>query len=152
MMDETQIRNYARKIGRSRMRLLNKYPFYGLLLMYLKFTIDRDLPTESTDGEKIYFGADFLDNLTDEELDFVLMHEIMHIALQHIFRGKDKVHDLFDIACDIVANSNIMLEQGRKTHFVLSAYGEAVHLAHGAYRALGEHLARQAVGEQIRQE
>jgi predicted metal-dependent peptidase len=46
--------------------------------------------------------------LSDDELDFVLMHEILHVALQHCFRDNSRESYDFNIACDIVVNSNIM--------------------------------------------
>ena len=89
----------------SRLRLLNTHGFYGLLLMHMLFAIDVDCETASTDGTSIYFGPRFLESLSDSELDFIMMHETLHVALQHISRGKNLEHERFNIACDIVINS-----------------------------------------------
>ena len=112
------------------MRLLCSHGFFGLLLMHMRYSVDEETETAYTDGERINFGADFLDALSDDELDFVMMHEIMHVVLQHCLRGEDCDNHLFNVACDIVVNSNILLEKGMDTRAItLSRYGEAMHLA-----------------------
>ena len=76
------------------------------------------------------FSPDFLDTLSDRELDFVLMHEIVHIALRHYDRIGGFDNEKFNIACDIVVNSNILLSENMdKSAITLGAYGESMHLA-----------------------
>ena len=75
-LSEQKIREYSMRLMKSRLRLLCTNGFYGLLLMHLTYTIDESAPTAYTDGFRIAFGPDFLDNLSDSELDFVMMHEI----------------------------------------------------------------------------
>ena len=88
-LSEEQIREYVKRLLVSRMRLLCKHGFFGLLLMHMKFGVDENVPTAYTDGVKVVFGTKFLDGLSDSELDFVMMHEIMHVVLQHCFRGRN---------------------------------------------------------------
>lgn len=121
---------FIRKILLSRTRLLCSHPFFGLLLMYMKFRIDENSPTAATDGEYITFGVDFLKSLSDAELDFVLMHEVMHVASRHCFRGQDLSQELFNIACDIVVNSNILAENdGDLASITLRGFGVSMHIA-----------------------
>ena len=91
----------------SKLRLLYENGFYGVLLSHMKFSIDEECETAYTDGERIAFSPAFMDQLSDPQLDFVLMHEVLHVALLHCFRTGDRQSDLFNIACDIVVNSNI---------------------------------------------
>lgn len=129
-LSEEQIRGYIRRLLLSRMRILCSHGFYGLLLMHMTYSIDEALDTAATDGIRIMFGADFLDSLTDSELDFVMMHEILHVALRHCLRGADRDGERFNIACDIVVNSNILLEnQMNRKSITLKKYGESIHLA-----------------------
>ena len=97
--------------------------------MHMKFSLDAELATAATDGEYICFGAKFLSELSDGELDFVLMHEILHVALKHCFRADGKDATAFNIACDIVVNSNIFLESGDLLTITLRKYGESMHVA-----------------------
>lgn len=123
-------REYIKRILLSRMRILCNNGFYGLLLMHMEFAIDTGCETACTDGRKIYFGPSFLNNLDDDELDFIMMHEIMHCALQHCTRGNDLDHDAFNIACDIVVNSNILeSNKGNLNSITLKTYGESMHIA-----------------------
>lgn len=129
-LSEEQIRGYIRRLLLSRMRILCNHGFYGLLLMHMTYSIDEALDTAATDGIRIMFGVKFLDSLTDSELDFVMMHEILHVALRHCLRGADRDGERFNIACDIVVNSNILLEnQMDRQSITLKQYGESMHLA-----------------------
>ena len=103
------IRECTRRLMLSRMRLLCDNGFYGLLLMHAKLGIGDKHETAWTEaGEKITFNPKFLQSLTDSELDYVLMHEILHVVLQHCSRNGDRDSEQFNIACDIVVNSNIL--------------------------------------------
>jgi len=94
------------------------------------YSIDENLDTACTDGMRIAFGPDFLDSLTDSELDFVMMHEILHVVLQHCLREDNREHEEFNIACDIVVNSNILLENNMSRNSItLKKYGESMHIA-----------------------
>ena len=107
-LTDSKKKEYIKKIAYSRLRVLNNHGFYGLLLMHMSFGLDEEAKTAYTDGHKICFSPEFLDELKDSELDFVLMHEILHVVLKHCFRGKKYDNELFNIACDIVVNSNIL--------------------------------------------
>ena len=112
------------------MRILCNHGFYGLLLMHMIYSIDENLDTACTDGVRIAFGPDFLESLTDSELDFVMMHEILHVVLQHCIREDNREHEEFNIACDIVVNSNILLENNMSRNSItLKKYGESMHIA-----------------------
>lgn len=117
-----------RRILLSRMRILMNHGFYGLLLMHMRFALDSSIDTAATDGMKIYFSPDFMEELSDSELDFVLMHEIMHVALCHCFRGLEHDQQLFNIACDIVVNSNILYSNNMDVKSItISKYGVSMN-------------------------
>lgn len=128
-VSSSKIQEYGKRLMLSRLRLLNTHGFYGLLLMHMRFAIDVDCETASTDGTSIYFGAQFLESLSDSELDFIMMHEILHVALQHITRGKDLEHERFNIACDIVINSNILLANNMQKTSIMIGGDELMHIA-----------------------
>lgn len=127
-VSEERQREYLKRLLLSRMRILCDHGFFGLLLMHMRFAVDETLETACTDGSRIIFGTEFLEALSDRELDFVMMHEIMHVALAHCARGKDLDHERFNIACDIVVNSNILLENGMDlSSITLREWGESMH-------------------------
>ena len=130
MLSQDRVKICTRRLLESRMRILNEHGFFGLLLMHMSFSLDEKSETAATDGQRIIFSPDFMDELSDSELDFVMMHEILHIALQHCLRGTTYDQQLFNIACDIVVNSNIFKEnQMNKSAITLKKYGEAMHIA-----------------------
>lgn len=110
---------------RCRSRILEAYPLFGQLMMRLRMGA---LPcgTACTDMTHIIFDPDFADALSDDEMTFVMLHELLHCVLSHCTRGKGRLPEPFNIACDIVVNSCI-LELIGKPEF--SVAGEnAMHL------------------------
>ena len=123
-------REYIQRLLLARLRILNECSFYGLLLMNMKFSIDVNSPTAYTDGNKICFGPEFMDELNDRELEFVLMHELLHVVLKHCYRGLEYNNFWFNVACDIVVNSNILKSRDMDLSYIsIRKYGESMHLA-----------------------
>lgn len=129
-MKQATDQELARKLLFSRVRVLSKHGFYGLMLMHLNLTLE-DCETAYTDGSKIAFGRDFLSMLTQSEIDFILMHEILHVALKHVFRGIDYNQELFNIACDIVVNSTILHDASEKLESITVQGNVSMHLING---------------------
>ena len=104
-----KLREYTRRMMIARMRLLCKNGFYGLLLMHVKMNLSYEKETAWSDfTEKLYFNPNFLEQISDRELDYVLMHLILHIALKHLQRKGDYEDICYEQAADIVVNSNIL--------------------------------------------
>lgn len=110
-LSNEQIHRLSKKLMLSRMRILCDNGFYGLLIMHLKFTLDDSGESAWTDGVRIGINPNFLENLSDNELDYVLLHQILHIVLKH---GKRTLNDenfnkqRYDMASDIIVNSIIL--------------------------------------------
>lgn len=130
-MDKFDKRTYEiiKRLQNARLSLLSKQPFYALLLLHMKFALDISCETAYTDGERIAFNPDFMDKISDKELEFVLMHEVLHAALGHPLR-KQSDYDLecYDKACDIVVNSNILYSFNMDIKSItLKNFGVAMH-------------------------
>ncbi|MBR0414638.1 MAG: hypothetical protein IJI67_06180 [Clostridia bacterium] len=129
-LSNEKIQEFMKKLLYSRMRILNNNGFYGLLLMHMVFSLDEKTPTACTNGMRIAFNPDFLDRLSDKELDYILMHEILHVVLQHCFRTGERKSEKFNIACDIVVNSNILLSNDMDLGSItIKGEGPGMHLA-----------------------
>lgn len=127
-LSEKQLNEFSRKLLTARMRLVMSHPFYGALLMHVILSVDEECETAFTDNERICFGAEFLNNLSAREVEFVMLHEIMHIVLHHCKRGLGYNQLVFNIACDIVVNSTILETFGNDvSKITLAKYGESVH-------------------------
>ena len=107
------IEKLTKKIYLSKLRLLSHHGFFGSLLIGMNFVLvtDEELFKNSTgaatDGKTIYFKPDELEAYSNQDLDIVIMHELLHIALKHVYRNKNFDKELYNRACDIVVNSNI---------------------------------------------
>ncbi len=91
-----------------RIDLLKKMPFYGDILTHLQFEERKDIGTAATDGFKVMYNPVFLTKMRDSEgigaVNYVLMHEVFHILLQHPLRGRERNRDIWNIAADLVVN------------------------------------------------
>lgn len=125
------INKYVKKIQEAKFSLMRTHPFYAVLLMHINFGLDNYAETAYTNGKLIAFAPDFLDKLSSNELQFVLMHEVMHIVLNHCNRLIDGMDlETFNIACDIVVNSNILYSlDNDASKITVKEFGESIHLA-----------------------
>ncbi len=102
-------------IGKARTQMLLRYPFFGTLALYLKPKVDPSTPTMRTEGFTLSFNDNFIQDLVNaggvKLLMGTLVHEVMHAALQHIWRRGNRDRNLWDMACDYVVNQ-IVKDQG----------------------------------------
>ena len=93
---------------------ITDFPFFAVLLMQLQLE-ENDLnganQTMCTNGNKIMFNSGFVNKLTFEELCFVELHEVMHVALGHLWRRGTREPQLWNIATDYAVNA-ILKEVG----------------------------------------
>ncbi len=115
--DSKLYQSAAVRLKEAKVRILAKLPFYGSLIMRMQVGLAK-CNTAYTDMQKIVFDPEFVDRITEEQLEFVYCHEVMHCALNHCTRGKTLNNYVYNIACDIVVNSNILQSMG-KSFFVV---------------------------------
>ncbi len=96
-----------RKIQEARFRLLNLYGEIAEPLRYITYVATNEVWRISTNGRYIYFSADWVNKLSEQELDFILSHVLMHILLGHINRPKYYYGDRYHMAADVVANGKL---------------------------------------------
>ncbi len=104
-MTKDRILRLRYKILEGRGRLMEKLPFFALLLMYLRWVAVPGMKKVSTDGRTVYFAPEYLDKLYPHELDYLFCHLIMHIILEDIWRAHDLADDDYHFACDIRLNA-----------------------------------------------
>lgn len=128
---DSQVRALGRRLLAARGRILAEHGFYGLLLMHMKFAIGDELDTAWVSRDTITFNPEFSDKLDADELCFVLEHEVLHAALGHLERQGERDPELFNLACDIVVNSNIKHSNGDDPASITlrCQSGESFHLA-----------------------
>lgn len=106
MTDERK-KKLRKKLKESRKRIFLMDMEFAEPLREMIFVATKDVKKISTNGSCIYFEPEWLWKLSENALDFILSHQVMHIALGHINRPKFYRGDRFHLACDIVANSHL---------------------------------------------
>lgn len=105
--------NQEQRLKRSHIALM-KHPetaLYSGIIMMGKSEIKDDIPTACTDGINKYYGRKFIEKLTDAELRALILHENLHIALNHVSRFKSLWLEnprLMNACADYVVNDVIV--------------------------------------------
>ena len=103
----TEVANPSRRIAASQVRLAERYPFFAALLMMAPVVITDSVLTAATDGRQLLFNPEFIEPLSADELDGLIVHELLHCALLHIPRRGEREPLLWNIAADIHINGMI---------------------------------------------
>jgi len=97
-----------KRIVQSRVRLLMNHAFFGNMATRLIIKDATDwCPTAATDGKHLYYNKNFLGALPDEELDFVIAHEVMHCVYDHFDRRATRDPQYWNMAGDYVINNDL---------------------------------------------
>ena len=92
------------RLERARYGLLLDTPFFGSLMVRLRVEPGYPRETFCTDGVRIRYHQGYADSLGEEELKYILCHEILHCALGHIWRTGGRDLAVWNRACDYVVN------------------------------------------------
>lgn len=125
-MDQIKVKETVRRMTEARALLVRDNPFFGHLSMGLQLAC-APCETACTDGSRLIFDPEFVEILSGRELQFVILHEVLHCVLEHCIRGQNVQSLLYNIACDIVVNSTILDMWGLDTFKIVGK--EAMHLA-----------------------
>lgn len=94
--------------------LIRAFPFMGYMILTTNFLWTTDIPTMSATtvgGNRIFINEDFINDelKSNEERCFVIVHEILHIFLEHIGRQTENNYHagLWNVATDYAINSYI---------------------------------------------
>ena len=93
-----------RRIAKAKTALILEHPFFGNLAMNMPFEISDAVPTAGTNGDRVLFNPDYCERLNDEELLFLVAHEICHPMFDHIYRKGERDHKKWNYAGDAVIN------------------------------------------------
>ncbi len=105
-----------KKINRATLWISINKGFYGELLSHINIwgTYELNPNTITTNGRDIIFHPDFIMSLTDEELRFCIIHEILHCISEHQERRDNRDPEIWNIACDYAINPLLKDESGIK--------------------------------------
>ena len=94
--------------------------YSGVVLMGTSKVID-NCPTAYTDGVNKRYGRKFMEGLSDPELTALVLHENLHVALNHMGRFKQKFEEnpqLMNVAADYVVNDIIVSISANDSNFI----------------------------------
>jgi predicted metal-dependent peptidase len=104
-MDENKL------INKAKIRLFTERntTFFSALLANLKLEWTDRVPTGATNGTHLYLNKDFVKSLSLDEILFLLLHEVYHVALDHVGRRDSANLDpmLWNVAGDYVINNDL---------------------------------------------
>ena len=96
----------------ARVGLLLKQPFFGNLATRLIIKEGGEwCKTAATDGRHIFFNKKFFEPLTTKQIQFVLAHEILHNAFDHMGRREGRHPRIFNYANDYCVNGQIVRDK-----------------------------------------
>ena len=83
----------------------------GGVMCFGKWEVTDKVPTAGTDGKNVWYGREFCEPLSDEELRFLILHETMHKTARHMQVYKT-IHKLdaqrANAACDYWINNELI--------------------------------------------
>jgi predicted metal-dependent peptidase len=96
-----------RDVRASMARLRARSPFFGTLAMYARFVPNPEIETAATDGLDVFYNPAFFASLPSDHLDAVIVHEVLHAALDHVYRRGGRSPLRWNFAADVVVNGLI---------------------------------------------
>ena len=106
-------------LRKSRVQMLIAFPFFGILAMLLRLEVSYNMPTAGTDGEGFFYNPYFVKSLSEEEQNWLVVHEVMHAALKHIWRRGSRNPRKWNVACDYAIHSimyQFVNDSGKSEH------------------------------------
>ena len=111
--DEDRARARA-MLKRARFRMATaldlRTAFFGAMLLSLPMEEDESVGTMATDGTRILYAPSFVRDVVPDEsrASPILLHEVLHVAHNHMgrMRGKDPL--LWNLSCDLSINGTVM--------------------------------------------
>lgn len=99
-MNDQNISEASKKLLKAKALLILDYPFFGLLVLRLKYKETTDISSAGVDGKTCFYNPMFIDQISLPETIGLLAHEIMHVALGHHVRRYNRNPKKWNIACD----------------------------------------------------
>lgn len=101
-------------IRKARIKFLYDSPFFASISMYLNIKESEHIETVGVDFRgNLYYNPKWVSKLSFEELKWVMAHETLHLAFEHLLRCGNREHFLWNVATDYAVNSIVEEENQR---------------------------------------
>lgn len=104
-MSDAELKKVHNELIKSRVQIMFDYSFFGYLIMHLQLEPDYTIDTAATDGKIFYYNPYFIKALSMPERSWIIVHEVMHAALKHLWRCGTRIPEKWNYACDYAIHS-----------------------------------------------
>jgi len=100
-----------KRLAKAKTSLILEHPFIGAVALNMPMVLDESIPTAGTNGKRVAYNPEFIKDLTDEQLKFLVAHECLHPMLEHNYRRNGRQPQRWNKACDFVINKLLFDER-----------------------------------------
>jgi predicted metal-dependent peptidase len=101
----------ATKIEKAKTQIVFNHAFYACILLRRPIVVTRDIPTAGINREgQIYVNPDFIEPLSNAQVQFLLLHECWHWLKMSFLRKEWRDDQLWNTAEDAVINESLVAE------------------------------------------
>ena len=116
IQDQATVAELSKKIDKAKMQIMmssTRTTFFSALLANLRIQLLAEekanrghTTTAATDGKNLWFAGQFVKSITQEQLMGLMLHEVLHVAHEDMFRAEELDLDkrLWNQACDHAIN------------------------------------------------
>lgn len=139
------------KFDQAKKRLVFNWPWWAACLLKLKMKWQAEHPcpgyaqgglmwTAATDGTHLLMNPAYIDSLSEQELDGLLLHEVAHCVLRHPYRRETRDPLLWNYAADECVNA--LLDASGVTLPALVTPGPLTHTAEERYELIKDQVVK----------
>lgn len=93
-----------KRLIKARTSLVLEHPFIGTIALNMPMEFNDEIKTARTNGKRVQYSPHFVEELTDEEVKFLVAHECFHPMLEHNFRRGERSPKRWNQAGDYIIN------------------------------------------------
>ena len=99
------------RLAKAKTSLILEHPFVGAIALGMPHSFQEGVGTACTNGKRVLDDPQFVSNLSDDQLKFLVAHECMHPMLEHNFRRQSRDPKKWNMAADYVINQ-LLVDEG----------------------------------------
>ncbi|MBN2824619.1 MAG: hypothetical protein JXQ76_04795 [Campylobacterales bacterium] len=99
------------KITQAKAKLMLENPYFGSIVSTLELSVNNELETYKSNGEKLLYSENYINEIDCEDVEFILASSAMHRVLQHQNRAINRHSKVWQLASDFVVNA-MMIQNG----------------------------------------
>ena len=112
----------AERLMVEKLRFMSTNRFFASILLHFKLKENAEIKTMGVDAYgNMYYNPKFVVDLVDDDLRFVMCHEVLHVILRHCYRTPEEFkkydfvkREIWNYAIDAVVNDILMTKEGMK--------------------------------------